>query len=444
MKTKGLLAKIEDFQNRLIEHKKLWGESLDDTIPDYPIRNHKKLEGQSRVLGRLLGELRPQLETFRDSWMMENKAAGVAWDALDAAVGLSDVAQIKGPSLTNVVQALDQIIGRLQAMNPETQIEAQEIPPTPKEKPLVFISYASDELDLADFVKNILLRVSDRKIEVFVAKQDISSGADPLKIMLNAKLKRADAIIPICSYESKKTPWLWWESASVWAIDGKVHPLFTDISANEFGPPLTLVAQGKEFFAKQEFFETIETLCKNLRVIPVQLDFTEQEAVKYAELNKSSSKPTFQAHVKIRYEILEQTQHYHKYSLVFEIQNKSTSAFDDVVLDLFFPTKYLIKKVWDYPHLKSSLPKDKPGYTCLTFAFNSMPEIARQQFSHFLLPEKTLTIFGIDEGKIAILEYEMDLIRWTDRSKYKVSYNLYINRRAPQKDSIEFSALQYF
>ncbi len=311
-------------------------------------------------------------------------------------------------------------------------------------KPLVFISYASDELDLADFVKKVLLRVSDYKIEVFVAKRDISSGADPLKTMLNEKLKNADAIIPICSYKSKETPWLWWESASVWATTGKVHPLFTNISANVFGGPLILVVQGKEFFTQQEFFQTVEMLCNNLRILPTQLDFTEEEAAKYAELEKASSGPIIFADVKIKYKTIERNQDYHKYSLIFEIQNKSDSAFDDIVLDLFFPTKYLIQKDWDYLFLKSSSPTDKPGYTCLTFIFNNMPERGRQKFSQFLLPGKIIRIFGVDEGRINNLDYEMDHDRWVDRHKYKVSYNLYINRRAPQNDSIKFSTLQSF
>lgn len=311
-------------------------------------------------------------------------------------------------------------------------------------RPLVFISYASDELNLADFVKKILLRVSDNKIEVFVAKRDIASGADPLKTMLNEKLRNADAIIPICSYKSKETPWLWWESGSVWAKTGKVHPFFTNISANVFGGPLSLVAQGKEFFTKQDFFQTIDTLCKNIGISPNQLDFTEEEAVIYAELEKASSTYTHLASVKIEYKILEQTQHYHKYSLIFEIQNKSDSAFDDIVLDLFFPTKYLIKKEWNYPFLTSTFQTDKPEYTCLTFIFNNMPEIGRQKFSQFLLPGKTLKIFGVDEGRINSLEYEMDSDRWRDRHRYKVSYKLYINRKAPQSESIEFSSLQFF
>ncbi|MBN1473354.1 MAG: toll/interleukin-1 receptor domain-containing protein [Syntrophaceae bacterium] len=311
-------------------------------------------------------------------------------------------------------------------------------------RPLVFISYAGDELDLADFVKNFLLRVSGNKIEVFVAKRDISSGADPLKTMLNEKLRNADAIIPICSYKSKDTPWLWWESASVWAKTGKVHPLFTNISANVFGGPLILVVQGKEFFTKQEFFQTIDALCKNVNITVTQLDFTEEEAVRYTELEKASSVYTHPASIKIDYKIIEQTQLYHKYSLIFEIQNKSEIAFDDIVLDIFFPTEYLIIKNWNYPFLASSLPTDKPGYTCLTFIFNNISEKAKQKFSQFLLPEKILKIFGVDEGRINSLEYEMDNNRWGSRYKYKISYNLYINKKAPQRGSIDFSTLQFF
>ena len=311
-------------------------------------------------------------------------------------------------------------------------------------RPLVFISYASDELDLADFLKSILLRVSDNKIEVFVAKRDISSGADPLKTMLNEKLKNADAIIPICSYKSKETPWLWWESASVWAKSGKVHPLFTNISANVFGGPLILVTQGKEFFTKHEFFQTIDALCKSLEISPAKLDFKEEERIKYTELKKANSVYTDLVDVTINYKIIEQTQYYHKYSLIFEIQNKSNAAFEDVVLDLFFPSKYLVKKDWDYPFLISSLFKDNPGYTCLSFIFNNMPEKGKQKFSQFLLPGKTLKIFGVDEGRLNNLEYEIDDTRWADRHKYRVSYNLYINRKAPKNGSIEFADLQFF
>jgi uncharacterized protein Ymh len=48
---------------------------------------------------------------------MQHPATGSRWDALDSAVGLNDVAQIKGPSIRTTIQKLDQIIGRLQTMD---------------------------------------------------------------------------------------------------------------------------------------------------------------------------------------------------------------------------------------------------------------------------------------------------------------------------------------
>ncbi len=308
-------------------------------------------------------------------------------------------------------------------------------------KPLVFISYDTTELDLADFVKRILLRVSETKMEVFVAKRDISSGTNPLKIMLEEKLKQADAIIPICSYKSKETPWLWWESASVWAIDGKVHPLFTNISPNEFGGPLVLVVQGKEFFIKEEFFETIEKLCRNLDITPTQLDFIGDEGTIYAQLADASLKPFQRAHVKIGFRTLQRHQNLHQYALKFEIQNKSEDAFNDIVLDLFFPKKYLTKEKWDSPPLTST---EEGDYTCLTFVFKNMPEHAIKKYSPFLYPEKTLKIFGTEDGGLTNLIYEVDDKRYQDINKYKVSYNLYVNGKLSQKGSVELFSLQEF
>ena len=54
MKIKDLINKFEEFQTLLKEHGKLWGASLDTSIPDYPIRYRNDLEKQAKNLGRLL------------------------------------------------------------------------------------------------------------------------------------------------------------------------------------------------------------------------------------------------------------------------------------------------------------------------------------------------------------------------------------------------------
>lgn len=309
-------------------------------------------------------------------------------------------------------------------------------------KPLIFISYAGDEIEVADFLKQLLLRISSNKIEIFVAKRDISSGENPLKIMLEEKLKSADAIIPICSRKAKNTSWVWWESASVWAKTGKLYPLFTNISATDFGGPLILVVQGKDFFIKDEFFETLKIVCQKLDVPTEQIDFTAEENQEYIKLEKKYSKHIESAHVELGYDILQQTQEFHLYSLKFTIQNKTQAAFNDIVLELYFPDKFIERKEWKYSHLHSSIPKDMRGYICIMFEFNNLPENAKRNFTANLLPNKTLIVFGKDG--ITNLTYSMDNERYSDVSKYEVKWNLYINREVPQKGSIQFESLQFF
>jgi hypothetical protein len=309
-------------------------------------------------------------------------------------------------------------------------------------KPLVFISYASDEVELADFLKHVLLRISTGNLEVFVAKRDISSGDNPLKVMLDEKLKLADAIIPICSRKAKNTSWVWWESASVWAKTGKIYPLFTNISAGEFGGPLILVVQGKDYFIKDEFHGTLKIVCEKLHVTIEKPDLTEEENNHYIKLEKIYSKNIESAHVELGYDITEQTQGFHRYSLKFAIQNKTDSAFDDVVLELYFPEKYMVRKEWKYSHLHSSLPDDMHGYICVTFEYNNLPENGKKQFSAYLLPGKKLLIFG--EHGISNFIYSMDRDRYHDVSKYEVKWNLYINKGIPERGSVQFESLQFF
>jgi len=138
MKVKELLQALEEFQHKLIEHKKLWGKSLSQPIPDYPVRNVAELQEQSRWLNRQLGALRPYIERFDDSWVMVHPATRASWNALDTAVGLQAVAQAKGPSIRTTIEKLDQIIGKLQTIEPDDNIPED---PTKPIRPGVDVDY---------------------------------------------------------------------------------------------------------------------------------------------------------------------------------------------------------------------------------------------------------------------------------------------------------------
>jgi hypothetical protein len=125
---------------------------------------------------------------------------------------------------------------------------------------IVFISYHTSEFQLATFIKEIIERRLAPGISVFVARCDISAGSNPLKVMLEEQLLRADALVALCSKQSKESPWLWWESSAVWARDGLVIPLFIDISPNDFNGPITLVCQGRSFFEVDDINSVLSAL----------------------------------------------------------------------------------------------------------------------------------------------------------------------------------------
>lgn len=119
MKVQELIISLEELRERLVEHRKLWSTSLAKPIPDFPVRNIDELETQAQWLSRRVGALRPFIHRFDDAWIMTHPVSGTSWNALDAAVGLTAVAPIKGPSLRASIEKLDHVIGRLQSLNPD-------------------------------------------------------------------------------------------------------------------------------------------------------------------------------------------------------------------------------------------------------------------------------------------------------------------------------------
>lgn len=124
MRVAALLAALDEFREKLIEHLELWGKSLSQPIPSYPVRNREELEAQSHWLARRLGALRSYIERFDDQWLMVHPATGVRWDALDASVGLNQVAQAKGPALRSAIEKLNTIAGKLETLDQDDEIPA--------------------------------------------------------------------------------------------------------------------------------------------------------------------------------------------------------------------------------------------------------------------------------------------------------------------------------
>ena len=124
MRVSELLTALDEFRQKLIEHRELWGNSLSQPIPGYAVRNQDQLEEQSHWLTRRLGALRSYIERFDDEWLMVHPATGVRWDALDASVSLNQVAQAKGPAIRSTIEKLNTIAGKLETLDQDDEIPA--------------------------------------------------------------------------------------------------------------------------------------------------------------------------------------------------------------------------------------------------------------------------------------------------------------------------------
>lgn len=129
MRVSELLTAIDEFREKLTEHREVWGKSLDRTIPSYAERNHEQLEAQSHWLTRRLGALRSYIERFDNEWLMVHPATGVRWNALDASVSLNQIAQAKGPALRSTIEKLNTIAGKLETLDQDDEIPANRTEP---------------------------------------------------------------------------------------------------------------------------------------------------------------------------------------------------------------------------------------------------------------------------------------------------------------------------
>jgi hypothetical protein len=127
--TKMTVGELKDrltkFGSELRTHQELWLQSLDRTLPDFPIRNAGTLQQQMHALARQLGALRHYIDRFSESTIMAIPAIGQQWDVFDSATG-NDVAQRKGQSLEGALQQLQLILGKL-----DTFADSEPVPGDP-------------------------------------------------------------------------------------------------------------------------------------------------------------------------------------------------------------------------------------------------------------------------------------------------------------------------
>jgi hypothetical protein len=120
MKVSELASRTQRFHDDLEAHFELWQQSLEPPLPDYPVRNTEELRRQMSSLARQLGTLRPYIVKLTQTTRM-GMMGQPHWDIYDSAVS-NDLAARKGPSIEAILPQLQQMIGRLESLDPESDL----------------------------------------------------------------------------------------------------------------------------------------------------------------------------------------------------------------------------------------------------------------------------------------------------------------------------------
>jgi hypothetical protein len=131
---------------------------------------------------------------------------------------------------------------------------------------LIFLSWGGAASQVVAAVLQPVLQNHFPNVEVFFSPESIEVGDDPMKRLFDEGLDRATALVAVLTKDSAVRPWVVWETASVWARDRLVVPLFVDLSPGEVPGPLTMKVQGARVGDRDKVDEALTKIGKSLGV----------------------------------------------------------------------------------------------------------------------------------------------------------------------------------
>ncbi len=176
MKVSDLRAKVESFRQGMYQYFQLWNRSFDESDDDYPTHNTEELERQRSQLARQLGGLRPYMNAI--GLPTDVRWYGQSFDVYHCAVS-NDLPIRKAKSIEFILPALEQALGRLEGLNPNSEVEMHK-ESTPPQHVTIHQHGAQSRVNLnsTDNSTNTLLSQTDQSVftQVRAALQHVPDG----------------------------------------------------------------------------------------------------------------------------------------------------------------------------------------------------------------------------------------------------------------------------
>jgi hypothetical protein len=129
---------------------------------------------------------------------------------------------------------------------------------------VIFLSWGGEASEAVAAVLQPILRAHFPGAEVFFSPDSIEVGSDPLKRMFDEGLLRAKVLVAVLTQESAGRPWVVWETATVWAKDQLVVPLFVDVEPGDIPGPLPVKVQGARIGDRKKVNQALTQIAKKI------------------------------------------------------------------------------------------------------------------------------------------------------------------------------------
>jgi len=155
--------------------------------------------------------------------------------------------------------------------------------PDDHKKPLIFISYDTQDIEIVNAIDSVLKRIFSDRVRTFIAKRDIKAGDDAFKIMLHDNLSKSSIILAVCTKRSITSPWLWFESGAGFG-SSLLIPIWAGIKPQEFKEPMKIF-QGKSIEDKTEMEDLIKRLVEVTKIDCADCSLTDDELAKLKQIS---------------------------------------------------------------------------------------------------------------------------------------------------------------
>ncbi len=132
------------------------------------------------------------------------------------------------------------------------------------DKDVIFLSWGGVASEGVAAVLQPILQAHFPEAEVFFSPDSTEVGSDPLKRMFDEGLLNAKALVAVLTKESAGRPWVVWETATVWAKDRLVVPLFVDVEPGDIPGPLPIKVEGARIGDRKKVNQALTEIAKRI------------------------------------------------------------------------------------------------------------------------------------------------------------------------------------